>query len=85
MATADDTTAVVDLEVDWFGVCRCFCSSGCRTLDCLLLAGEGAWLWRRRCVTNWSGGMGSGSCTLLRAVVTGVGLCWERGGGVMRS
>src|SRR5580658_1626297 len=51
----DDTTAVVDLAVDWFWACCCACSSGSRTLDCLGLAGEGAWVWNRRCVTNSRG------------------------------
>jgi len=32
MARADDTTAVVDVEVDWFWVRRRFCSCGCRAV-----------------------------------------------------
>jgi len=38
MGTVDDTTAVVDLEVDWFWVCRCVCGCVWRAVAWLRLA-----------------------------------------------
>src|SRR5271168_171115 len=56
-------------------ICLCFGTCGCRTLDCLGLAGEGAQLWRKRSVTNWGDGMVSRTRTSSRGVASGGSSC----------